>query len=1698
MISSSQLSLFSAALTTERPAQIKVQPRNFQLAGDRTLSSTWGERTFDNIAAIDLMQTIIREGRHATPEEQERLIRFIGFGSTAMATSLFPVGDAPPRKGFEKLHQYLTRVVDEQGMRALRRSTQYAHYTPEPIIREMWSGVRALGFNGGSVLEPGCGVGLFLALMPHDLAERSRFTGIEHEPITAQIASLLYPLADIRQGDFTDLKRPLGPPFDLAIGNPPFNNRTVRAGNVSLSLHEFFIHRSLQNLKPGSVAAFVVSRYLMDKGEPPSRAAIEALADFIGAVRLPAKSMAGRAGTDVVVDLVFFRRRHADQQPRSQPWQTVSGLKVDGGTQAINEYFIRHPEQALGTHAIVSSQFGPAYSCLGDKANPWIDRLGAAIERVVTSKPPQIIPENITAKPDDETNAPEAPTIIADFFPPSAPIGDVADGVVIREGSYVIDEHDALCRMVGGRMVAVDIRGVNATTGITRATAAAIRGIIPIRDALRAVLLAQEQDRPWQDALEALRQAYAAYTTETITVREDGKPVRKIRGPINETKVVERHTKRTVVRLDEETGDEIKEKVPHISHTYLRPNLAPFMLDPDVWLVAAVEDYDLDTNTAQHGPVFRTRVVRPPHTRTIKSAADALAVCLNELGKVDIGRIAELLDRSEAECVIDLGGLVYEDPETGDWQTADEYLSGSVRKKLALARQAAEHNPDFTRNVDALIEVQPPDLKPSEISVRLGAPWIAKRYVQQFGREELGLTNVEVRHNADLAIWDLEYLGAPVIPRQSVYGTLRRTVAALFSDVLNSKLPKIYDTYYEGRTKRQELNVKETEAAKEKLHRIKVAFEKWVWRDADRASDMVRTYNERYNDIVPRSFDGSHLTLPGASMLVNPRPIQRSAAWQAVCCGSNYVAHKVGYGKTISAIIAVMEQIRLGMISKPIITVPGHTLGQWAREWMMMYPSARILVADEANMDGAHRLEFFGRATTGTWDAIICTHEAFKKVAVPAAYEATLIEELVDQYEEALSRVEPNDRLSRKRLESLKEKQGAKLSALRAKKDDLVTFATLGVDYIVVDEAHAFKKLSFATNMTGLLGIDPQGSQRAWDLFVKTRFLHTTKPNRTTMLLSGTPITNTMGELFNILRILDLDELKRCGLHQFDPWASTFCDTTSRIELQPSGKFKPVTRMARFVNVPELMVRFRQRANVVQSNANAEIPNMPKLRRGKRTLVAVEPSPLFRKLQESFAHRLAIIETRKGPPKKGDDIILSVIHDGRLVAGDVRMMNPTFPNEPFNKLNRMVRRLHRIWKVTSGRVYINPTTGQPYPRNGAAQMVFIDLGTPGMAQRGRFSPYVWAKEQLIAKGVPESEIAFIHDYPTAQDKLRLRQRVDAGFVRFIFGSTLKMGTGINFQLRLIAEHHFDCPWLFADLEQREGRIDRFGNQNRDFRIYVMATKGSMDATMFGACERKLRFVRAALQGDRSIRIIQDDDSDVAQLAIAKAIASGDDRLMKQAGLQNEVGRLERLLAAFNDEQYTMRYRVSKAQKTVHESKARIPAYEADCLAVLPGDPFLITVNGEDITDRREGGVRLISAIAKIWMDEKETASVIGSYRGLPIHVEGLRKRFNEETTFAVQVSLIPPSSNDIEIAWSPKSPWNVMIDRLHTAIDVPADRLNRAISAERNAVETIDVYSPRLTETFDLQAELDAKSAELFALNESLARDALSAKPKPP
>jgi N12 class adenine-specific DNA methylase/adenine-specific DNA methylase len=1550
-----QTDLFATPANSTEPtsfissAPANLETRNFHLTATRDLAKKWTDRAADNIAAIRLSNKIKEEKRSATTAEKLKLIKFIGFGATALATTLFSPSPTNLSSTWASLSKELTDTVSAENLDQLAKATQYAHYTPEDIARMMWEAAALMGFTSGTIVEPGCGNGLIIATAPRHIEKSSKFIGFEQDPTSATICQQLHPLAVINVGDYCRDDTPTK--CDLVISNPPYSSLSIsnrtKLGRLGLSLHEFFVLKSTNGLRAGGIAVFLISRYTMDKTDNKFRKILSETMDLVGAIRLPNGCMR-EAGTEVVADILIMRKRDAAEKPYTTAWLDTDILFPADSTHEdidINRWFLENPNCVLGDHAIITSQYGPTYGCKPKHSHslalPLLTRIQIATQSYLSEKPYKPSTTTIQRPASVITAATSRTAAIPRQrnMTHSGPIylhqlPDEPQFRHLRNHNYVI-YRGMLMQVEGQVLVPVEPRSRTNTTGIASTSEKYIRLLIPIRDAVRSLLANQKQDKTWAKDEDRLNAAYDRFVAVTGH-------------PINHSITYE--------RTDPETGT--------LTEYVRQPAIYSMRQDPDCWLLASIENYDANNNTATKGQIFTKRILKPSEAPTITNAIDALPITLRDKGYVDLAYLCKISRTKQADAIALLGDRIYQNPTDMTWETADNYLSGSVRVKLKDAITAAKTNPRFQVNVAALEKVQPRTLIPSEISANLGSPWLPTNVIETFVSEVL-TAKTRIFHETKLGTWDILQGNFESIPAcRTTWGTHRMHAGQILHHALNSKAPVIKDTIYDGTKNIEVLNETETEAAQHKLEDLQLAFKDWLWRDPTRAEEMVLIYNDLYNNLVPRAFDGSHLTLDDANLTIKFYDTQKRGIWRIITSGTTYIAQWMGSGKTTILIAAIMEQLRLGLVKKPMLICPSHVLNQFSSEFMKTYPLARILVANEDDMSKKNRHKFMSRAALESWDCIIVSESAQRFLGVPKEFEISMHREMIEQYIGALEH-EGCEGISRKKLERAKESILMRIENLESVKDDLVTIAEMGIDQILVDEAHAFRKLSFATNRKNVKGIDPEGSQLSWGLYVKSRFTEQLNPGRGLILSSGTPITNTLAELYTVQRYMDPAALEERGVHNFDAWASTFGDMKAELEIQPDGRYKRVERFCKFVNLPELTAMFRKFADIVLEDELKHHVKLPELFTGARQIIACAPTEAFKEGQLLLADRIAAIEARKGHrPKPGEDIILSVLNDGRLLSVDPRTLNPTIPNDDETKLNYLIRNAFDIYTKNINNVYLDPATNEPMPLTGAAQMIFSDIAIHPSERRGNFSAYEWIRDELIRMGVPPSKIAFVHDYKTAAAKRRLFNAVNTGSVLFLLGSSARMGTGANAQVRLLALHHLDIPYLVAHVSQRECRIVRQGNQNAMVQIFAYVTTGSIDATMWQMLKRKAQFIQSVMRGDPRIREMDEDDDQIANFAYARAMASGDERLHRKAGLEEDIGRLERLHHAHQNNQFHIHRQISTLKHHQNEYEKEIAGIHTDLSLRIDtsGTNFAMTIGKETYTTRTEAQNGLMKSL----------------------------------------------------------------------------------------------------------------------------------------
>jgi N12 class adenine-specific DNA methylase/tRNA1(Val) A37 N6-methylase TrmN6 len=1490
--------------------------------GGLTREGSWFDTAKRNIDLIELALKIESEGRPATAAEQAQLAKYVGFGASAIRNKLFPI---PPSYAKQQDPNRLIwpSLIGEASWRALAermealpaawqrsvlQSSQYAHYTSEGIIRSAWSAMQRLGFTGGKVFEPGMGIGSFSMLMPDAVRKTSRYTGVEFDGPTALIARLLSPEQNMLHDDFIKRKFPKDY-FDVAIGNPPFSQTQIFADpdyeKHGFMLHDFFFAKSIDRVRPGGLLAFVTSKGTMDKQTDKARKYLAARADLVGAIRLPSTAFEDNAGTSVVTDVIFLRKRLEDEAPAGAAWANVATVDTKDGPVVINEYFAKHPEMVLGQNRISggaddmgrrinSNGRGAAqYTVVSyDQTPAELDaKFAAAVER---------LPQNVYSVLGQSTESVQRETAKVDFDPS-----------VKREGVVYQAKDGAIMRVEHGV-------GVPLASGMkmTESDKAWFASYIGLRDLVNEARLAQATDGKWESSLKKLNKAYDAF--------------RKEHGPINDFRV-------QVRKSTDEDGKEVE------TESRIFKNRRRFREDYDAAILTQLETIN-EAGDIVKSAFLQGRTIGKPITREIKTVGDALAVSLDETGRLNLADVGRRIGLNREETIEALGNQVFQAP-AGDWQLADEYLSGDVVSKLEEAEQAARLDESLYRNVEALKAVQPEKLGPSQISAKLGASWIPEAHVNEFAGE---IDAGAVTFDPKTETWQVDGGNLRSQRRAGAeYGTAARSPSELLESALNSRSVKILHGKGAGELAGK-TDQEATTAANEMLKKIKDKFKGWVWTDAERASELVESYNRRYNNIAPRRFDGSHLTLPGVSLRYTLHPHQKNGIWRQVQTGDTYLAHAVGAGKTIEMIAGGMEQKRLGLIKKPMYVVPNHMLEQFSNEFMELYPLANIMVADDENFSAERRKAFIANATLNNPDAVIITHDAFQRIGVKEESVAPIRDEILADLEIELSETAKDNgaRVRRSQLEQQIEAVTQRFDRIISAggKDSTLKFEDIGVDFIFADEAHVFRKLDFHTSQQ-IKGIDPNGSKRALDMYVKTRWLQQQRPGRAMVFASGTPVTNTMGELYTIMRFFAPKEMDRAGISTFDAWARQFGEVAPALEPNAAGKYELIERFAKFDNVPELMSRVRQFMDVLTSEHLGALVKRPDLIGGKPNLNIVQPSAALEHYMKTvLGPRIEI--SKKWKPTKDEpsnpDPIVSIITDGRFAAIDPRFFGGELGEEG-SIITEMGDKVAAAYHAGKNNVY-QDKNGKDEPIKGSTQIVFYNMGFGEQSQKNRgFNARAAFTKRLTDGGIPRDQIAWFDDANTDAKKEAVFKDMRSGKLRVLIGSAKKMGTGVNVQKRLAVLHYQDPPWFPADVEQPHGRIIRQGNQNGEVAIEWYTTKGTYQSTMWQMVGRKQRFIDQAFSGDKSLRSME-DMGEASLFEQAAAVASGDPRAIQLAGLKQEVERFERLQAAHASEQINVRSALRSAEWQVESAQKRIVSYGAAFKAI--GERFYSFTSGK--------------------------------------------------------------------------------------------------------------------------------------------------------
>lgn len=1465
---------------------------------DLARSGSWRDTAARNVAIIELALKIESENRAATIPEQAQLAKYVGFGAGEIRNALFPVPSAYARQqdrqrliwpnlvapAWKDLAERLDKLP-RTWQESILQSTQYAHYTSAPVIQAIWNGVQRLGFTGGRVLEPGMGIGSFNMLMPDVLHDTSRYTGIEFDGPTALIARLLSPEQNMLHDDFIKRRVPKDY-FDLAIGNPPFSATKIVSdpeyAKQNFALHDYFFAKSIDRVRPGGLLVFVTSRYTMDKASDKARKYLSDRADLVGAVRLPQTAFAGNAGTSVVTDVLFLRKRLPGEAPTGVAWNGLGELTTKDGKVLVNQYYAEHPDMILGQPRLSGNTDDQGRRINGLRGEGEFtvvsyDSDSAALEAKFAAAMDKL-PQNVYSL----TGADRATT--------QAEVGKVDfDPSVKREGVLYVGKDGALLKVTEG----VGQPLANVVDGkLSPKDMLWLRDYVALRDMVRVAQQDQFNDGPWEKSLKALNKAYDTF--------------RKTHGPIRDF----RTQSRTTTDAD---GEEV------VSTTRISKHRRLYRNDYDASLVTALETIAED-GSINKAPFLLGRTIGKPVQRDVRTIGDALAVSLDNLGRLDVADVARRLHLSQDEAIAALGDQIYRTPQ-GQYQMADEYLSGDVVEKLAEAEAAAADNPDLQRNVAALIAAQPQRLGPSQITVKLGASWVPAKYVNAFA-DHIDAGAVEFHPATEM--WTVTGANSGRSRTAGAqWGTADRSPSELLDAVLNSRVIQVRYGKAAGKELEGKVNGPATTQANEVAKRIRAEFQSWVWRDTERATDVVDIYNRIANNIAPRRFDGTHLTLPGVSMRYNLFPHQKRAIWRIIASGDTYLAHAVGAGKTIEMIAAGMEQKRLGLVKKPMYVVPNHMLEQFANEFMELYPLANIMVADDENFTGERRRAFVAAATLNAPDAIILTHSAFKRISVKEESVKAIRDDILVELEMELDEVATDNgqRVRRSQLEQQIEAVKQRFDKIMGagSKDNTIKFEDIGVDQLIVDEAHTFRKLDFSTAQQ-IKGIDPNGSQAALDMYVKTRHLQGVNPGRAMVFASGTPVTNTMGELYTIMRYFAPKMMNDLGIASFDAWSRAFGDVVAALEPNASGKYETVERFAKFVNLPELMSRVRSFMDVLTSEQLGGIVKRPDVEGGKPKMVIVPMSPQLKAyMADVLTPRLETSKKWKPTPQEpfNKDPVMNIITDGRFAALDPRYFRARLADDTPTKLTAMADEIIKEYHATSGDTFNDPQRpGKQEVIKGSTQIVFYNLGFGGSAADNRgFDARAELTRRLTAGGVKRDQIAWFDDANTDAKKEAIFKDMRSGKVRILIGSAKKMGTGVNVQKRLSALHYFDAPWYPADVEQPHGRILRQGNQHGQVRLFWYATKGTYDETMWQMVARKQRFIDQAFAGDVTLRTME-DVSPASLYEQAAAVSSGDPRAVQLAGMRLDVERYENLYSAHYNEQLSLRDEMRYAELDV--------------------------------------------------------------------------------------------------------------------------------------------------------------------------------------
>lgn len=1569
---------------TEAPAVPVTDRHNFRITNDAIGVGGAKEKFRNNMAAINLLHELEIENRLATPEEQEVLSRYVGWGGLSMA---FDEHNAAWAEEFKELYASLS----PEEYRAAMESTLTAFYTPPVVIKAMYDVLDRLGFSQGNILEPSCGTGNFFGLLPESM-QNSKLHGVEIDSLTGRIAKQLYQKANIAIEGFEKTNLP-DDHFDVVLGNVPFGEIRVNDSRYNAQkflIHDYFFAKALDKVRAGGVVMFITSKGTMDKASPEVRKYIAQRAELLGAIRLPDNTFKANAGTEVTSDILILQKR--DRVMDIEPdWVH---LDTDENGVTMNRYFVEHPEMVLGEIKMENTRFGTFEPvCKARKDIPLSELLSNAVQRI-NGEIPELDNRVDEISDEQELSVPADPNVRNFSF-------------TLVDGRVYFRENDRM------QPASVSMTAENR-----------IKGLIQIRDCVRKLIEYQTDDYPEEmirTEQENLNRLYDVYTAKY--------------GLINS-----------------------------------RGNYLAFASDESYFLLCSLEVLDDEGNFKRKADMFTKRTIKPHREVTsVETASEALALSIGEKARVDLPYMEQLTGKTQAELVQDLQGVIFKVPncEHVSYVAADEYLSGNVRNKLTVADLAAKNDPELAVNVEALEKVIPKDLSAAEISVRLGATWIPQEDIQRFVMELLTPSSyaagrLKVRYTPINGDWFIENKSSDMgnVKADSTYGTKRASAYRIIEDTLNLRDTRIFDYVYdEHGNKKAVFNAKETTAAQAKQEVIKQAFQDWIWKDPERRNRLVRYYNDTFNSVRPREYDGSHITFGGISPEITLRPHQVNAIAHILYGGNTLLAHKVGAGKTFEMVAAAQESKRLGLCQKSMFVVPNHLVGQWASEYLRLYPSANILVTTKRDFETGNRKKFCGRIATGDYDAVIIGHSQFEKIPMSIGRQREQLEKQLDDIEHGIDDVQASkgEQFTVKQLMKTRKAIKTKLEKLNdtKRKDTVIDFEQLGVDRLFIDESHFYKNLYLYTKMRNVGGIAQTEAQKSSDLFMKCRYLDEITGNRGTVFATGTPVSNSMVELYSVQRYLQYDTLAQNGLQHFDSWASTFGETVTALELAPEGtNYRAKTRFAKFYNLPELMQMFREVADI-QTADMLKLP-VPKVNYHN---IKTKPSEIQTEMVASLAKRAEKVRARLVEPNI--DNMLKITNDGRKLALDQRMIDPMLPDDPDSKVNACVDNVYRIW--------------EEHADTKATQLVFCDLSTP--KNDGTFNVYDDMREQLIALGIPAEQIRFIHEATTDAQKKELFGKVRSGEVRVLFGSTPKMGAGTNVQDRLIAIHNLDCPWRPSDLEQRQGRIERQGNMFPEVEVYRYVTEQTFDAYLYQLVESKQKFISQIMTSKSPVRSAEDVDEVALSFAEVKMLATGDARFKEKMDLDIQVSKLRVLKQSYLSEHYDLEDRVLKYYpQTIKEYEERIAGYENDAALAEQHKPqgedkfCPMTLKGVTYTEKADAGEMLL-AICKEYPMSAPTE--IGSYRGFRMEI------YYDTVNAHYCMNLCGKAKHKVDLGADALG----NLTRIENELSKLPARLEAAKTKKAETIAQLETAKEEIKKPFTFEDELKEKTERLNALN---------------